>query len=63
LLDGIHLCQVTSKGGGGMSIDVIDLQVLCELFSFLGSSRHLQSQNPALTSHIYILVHHNGNAI
>jgi hypothetical protein len=27
LLDGIHLCQITSKSGCGMSIDVIDLQI------------------------------------
>jgi hypothetical protein len=27
LLDGVHLCQVTSKSGCCMSIDVVDLQI------------------------------------
>jgi hypothetical protein len=27
LFDGIHLRQITSKGGCGMSIDIVDLQI------------------------------------
>ena len=26
--DGIHLCQITSKGGCGMTIDIVDLQIM-----------------------------------